>query len=163
MSFEIMPIGIIHSPHVKQDGTPIQGAFAKGMSGTVEVFGEYASGLTDIEGFDYIWLLYGFHQSKGYSLTVRPYLDANPRGVFATRAPRRPNPIGLSLVRLLERKGNILKVTELDILDDTPLFDIKPYVPDFDSRPGEIRIGWLMGKLKEISPPKADGRFASDE
>ena len=130
----LKPIGIIHSPITEPRGAPIQPRFAKGIEGTVEVFNEYVPGLKDISGFDRIYLLYWFHRAKQYRLSVTPYLDKTERGLFATRAPSRPNPIGLSNVRLLGIDGNILRISELDILDGTPLLDIKPYFPHIDER-----------------------------
>jgi tRNA-Thr(GGU) m(6)t(6)A37 methyltransferase TsaA len=141
----IKPIGIIHSPFQSREETPIQPSRSR-ANGQVEVFKEYQEGLEDIEGFSHIILIYWFHKSKGYSLKVKPFLDDTLRGVFATRAPSRPNQIGISVVRLLERKENILHVKGIDVLDGTPLIDIKPHVPDFES--GEmLRIGWLEGKI----------------
>ena len=141
----IKPIGIIHSPFQSGAETPIQPSRSR-ANGQVEVFKEYQEGLEDIEGFSHIILIYWFHKSKGYSLKVKPFLDDTLRGVFATRAPSRPNQIGISVVRLLERKENILYVKGIDVLDGTPLIDIKPHVPDFES--GEmVRIGWLEGKI----------------
>lgn len=142
----VKPIGIIHSPFKYKEDTPIQPSRSNAI-GEVEVFREYQEGLDDIEGFSHIILIYEFHKSEGYSLKVKPFLDNKLRGLFATRAPRRPNKIGLSVVRLLKRKDNILTVKGIDVLDGTPLIDIKPYVPDFD--PDEkITIGWLEGKIK---------------
>ena len=141
----IKPIGIIHSPFQSGEETPIQPSRSR-ATGQVEVFKEYQEGLEDIEGFSHIILIYWFHKSKGYSLKVKPFLDDTLRGVFATRAPSRPNQIGLSVVRLLERKENILYVKGIDVLDGTPLLDIKPHVPDFEL--GEmVKIGWLEGKI----------------
>lgn len=142
----IEPIGIIHTPFRTREKTvPIQSRFSKEI-GEVEVFKEYEDGLKDIEGFSHIILLYIFHKSEGYSLHAKPFLDSELRGVFATRSPRRPNPIGMSTVILIERKGNILKVKGVDMLDETPLLDIKPYVPRFDERT-EVSFGWLEDKL----------------
>jgi len=153
------PIGIVHSPHRRPRGTPIQPATAAGVPGTVEVFEEYREGLRDLEGFSHIVLLYHFHRSKGFSLRVVPFLDTRPRGVFATRAPKRPNPIGLSVVRLKRIENGVLHVRNVDILDNTPLLDIKPYVPEFDG-PTEARTGWLEKARKTARRRKADGRFA---
>ncbi|MGD9037864.1 MAG: tRNA (N6-threonylcarbamoyladenosine(37)-N6)-methyltransferase TrmO, partial [Syntrophobacterales bacterium] len=119
---------------------------------------EYGDGLKDLDGFSHIFLLYHFHLSQGYSLTVKPYLDDSLRGVFATRAPRRPNAIGISVVRLVEIEGCTLHIEDLDIADSTPLLDIKPYVPEFDSREVE-RIGWLAGKAEKAAEVGADERF----
>ena len=152
------PIGIIHSPFKEPKGTPIQPAGAKGIDGTVEVFPEYAEGLKDVEGFSHIILIYHFHLSKKSSLKVKPYLDNEVHGVFATRAPSRPNPIGISTVRLLRIEGNILYIQDVDIVDETPLLDIKPYVPEFDIREVE-RIGWLEEKVHKLWMTKDDGSF----
>ena len=125
---KIRPIGIIHSPFTSPKGTPIQSAAGADVQATVEVYPEYTEGLQDLEGFSHLILLYYFHLAKPYSLTVLPYMDSIPHGLFATRAPSRPNPIGLSVVHLLSRKENILTIEEVDILDGTPLLDIKPYI-----------------------------------
>jgi tRNA-Thr(GGU) m(6)t(6)A37 methyltransferase TsaA len=143
---EVMPIGIIHSPFKSTGEAPIQPSRSQAI-GNIEIFEEYEEGLEDIEGFSHIILIYWFHRSKGYSLKVKPFLDTQLRGLFATRAPRRPSQIGLSVVKLLRRKENFLFVKGIDVIDGTPLLDIKPYVPDFE--PGEkIEIGWLKGKIK---------------
>jgi tRNA-Thr(GGU) m(6)t(6)A37 methyltransferase TsaA len=153
---KVTPIGIIHSPHQRADGTPVQAALATGVQGTVEVFPEYAAGLRDLDGFERIWLVYWFDRAKPAQLVVTPYLDTTPRGLFATRAPSRPNPIGLSSVRLLEISGHILHVDGLDILDNTPLLDIKPYLPSFDAFQAE-RTGWCADV--QSGGTVADGRF----
>lgn len=119
---------------------------------------EFARGLQDLDGFSHIILIYHFHLSKGYSLTVKPFLDDIPRGVFATRAPKRPNSIGMSVVRLVRVEGSTLYIEDVDIVDSTPLLDIKPYVPEFDFRKAE-RIGWLTGKAKKAAKTGADERF----
>lgn len=141
MKFDFEPIGIIHSPYAEPAGVPIQGVFADGATGTVEVFPEFVAGLADLDGFSHIILLYCFNLSKGYTPTCTPFLDVQQRGVFATRAPRRPNPIGLSVVRLLGIEESVLRISDVDIVDGTPLLDIKPYIPDFDVRTG-VRAGW---------------------
>ena len=156
MDMKLRQIGVIHSPHRTQAGTPIQPSYAKGAVGEVVVDEEYAEGLSDIEGFERIWLLFWMDRGGPHKLRVVPYRDTEERGLFATRAPSRPNPIGLSAVRLLERDGNRLKVAELDILDGTPLLDIKPYAPRFDAYP-DSRTGWL--KRGATDRKKADGRF----
>ena len=152
------PIGVIHSPFKEPKGTPIQPAGAKGICGTVEVFPEYTKGLKDINGFSHLILLYHFHFSHGVSLEAKPYMDNEARGVFAMRGPSRPNPIGISIVRLLEVEENILHIQDIDIIDGTPLLDIKPYVPEFDKREVE-KIGWLEKKVNKLSATKDDGRF----
>ena len=152
------PIGIIHSPFKQPRGTPIQPAGARDIEGTVEIAPEYVDGLKDIEGFSHIILIYHFHLSKGYSLAVKPYMDDQSRGLFATRAPSRPNPIGISMVRLVRVDGNILLIRDVDIVDGTPLLDIKPYVPEFDT-PEVEKTGWLEETVNKLSRAKDDGRF----
>ncbi len=158
MKPELKPIGLIHSPHLQAEGTPIQPRWAAGIEGTVKLFPEFAPGLRDLDGFERIWLLYWFDRARAAQLEVIPYLDTQTRGIFATRAPSRPNPIGLSCVRLLAIEGSLLRVADLDVLDGTPLLDIKPYAPDFDVFPVE-RIGWF-GRVRGTRT--ADGRFAKD-
>jgi tRNA-Thr(GGU) m(6)t(6)A37 methyltransferase TsaA len=139
------PIGLIHSPFSSKDRTPIQ-PYRSRARGQVEVLPDYEPGLGDLDGFSHIILLYLFHHSEpGYELTVTPYLDDQPKGVFATRYPRRPNPIGLSVVRLVRREERVLHVEGIDVLDGTPLLDIKPYVPPFDAFP-DATLGWLEGR-----------------
>jgi len=152
------PIGTIHSPFKKAEGVPIQPAGGQGVAGIVKVTPKYAGGLKDLKNFSHIILIYYFHLSKGYKLKVRPFLDKTKRGVFATRAPKRPNPIGMSIVRLKKIKKTELYVENLDIIDGTPLLDIKPYVPKFDSIKVK-RIGWLKGKVHKAAKVKADKRF----
>jgi tRNA-Thr(GGU) m(6)t(6)A37 methyltransferase TsaA len=151
-------IGVIHSPFKDTKGMPIQSSAAQGIKATIDLNPEYAAGLKDLAGFSHIILLYHFHRSKGYSLKVRPFLDKNRHGVFATRAPRRPNPIGISVVKLLNLTGNVLEIEDVDILDGTPLLDIKPYVPAFDVKRAK-RIGWLTKTVNRVYVTKADERF----
>ena len=152
------PIGVIHSPFKEPKGTPIQPAGAKGSRGMVEVFPEYAKGLKDIDGFSHIILIYHFHLSHEPSLEAKPYMDNEAHGVFAMRGPSRPNPIGISVVRLAKVEERILHVQDIDIVDGTPLLDIKPYVPEFDIREAE-KIGWLEKHVHKLSTAKDDGRF----
>lgn len=152
------PIGVIHSPFKEVKGSPIQGVFAPKAEGVVEAFEAFAEGLRDVELFSHLYLLYGFHQAGSVSLTVVPFLDDQERGVFATRAPCRPNPIGLSVVRLLSRDGRRLRVAELDVLDGTPLLDIKPYVPHFDHR-SSANSGWVKDSDGQGIAHEADDRF----
>ncbi len=152
------PIGVIRSLFKDIKGMPIQPGGAEGAPGRVEPNSELAGGLKDLQGFSHIMLIYHFHLSGGFSLEVKPFLDDRPHGVFATRAPRRPNPIGISVVRLLEVEGHILHIEDVDVVDGTPLLDIKPYVPEFDVRRAE-RIGWLSGKTERIKETRADERF----
>lgn len=150
-------IGVIRSPFHEPSGTPIQAALAGDAEGSVEVLDELAAGLPDLAGFDRIWLVYWFHRAewKG-DLVLTPFLDTQPRSLFATRAPLRPNPIGLSPVRLLGIEGNVLHIQGVDVLDGTPLLDIKPYAPRFDSFP-EARAGWL--DASQVESTVSDRRF----
>lgn len=152
------PIGIIHSPFKEPKGTPIQPSSGKGIEGSIEIFPEYEKGLKDIEGFSHIILLYHFHLSKTASLLSKPFMDNTSHGIFAIRGPSRPNPIGISIVQLIKVKNNILYVQDLDIVDGTPLLDIKPYVPEFD-KSEVVRIGWLEGNIDKLSKTRDDGRF----
>jgi tRNA-Thr(GGU) m(6)t(6)A37 methyltransferase TsaA len=152
------PIGIIHSSFTELAGMPIQPAGEKSAPGTIEIFPEYSAGLKDLDGFSHIYLIFYLHQSHFSDLTVAPFLDDQPHGVFATRAPNRPNPIGLSLVKLDRVEDNILTVENLDILDGTPLLDIKPYVALFEET-ADLRVGWLEGNLDKIREKTSDGRF----
>lgn len=156
--FMAFPIGVIRSPWTELGGTPIQPVFAQGARGQVVVDPEYAEALTDIEGFDRLWLIYWLDRASPYRPLVTPYLDDRPHGVLATRSPTRPNPIGLSVVRLVERRGCTLEVADLDILDATPLIDIKPYVPRFDAWTG--RSGWL--DAAPCATTHDDGRFGGE-
>jgi tRNA-Thr(GGU) m(6)t(6)A37 methyltransferase TsaA len=164
MKIEYTPIGRIHSPHTRTAGMPIQPSGAGQFSGTVEVFAPYVDGLKDLEGFSHIILLYSFHRASGYDLEVVPFLDTKPHGVFATRAPKRPNPIGLSVVRLVQAEGRMLRVENIDVLDQTPLLDIKPYVPQFDAPEtnslAPVRTGWLETVQQTDIRRKSDDRFS---
>ena len=153
------PIGLIRSPFTERKGMPIQAAYAEDIEGRIEVLPQYEAGLKDLEGFSYLLLLYHFHLSEGYSLIVRPFLDSSPRGVFSCRAPKRPNAIGISVVRLQRIEGCTLHIRNVDVLDGTPLLDIKPYVPQFDAREEPVRTGWLEGRVHGGPRRKADGRF----
>ncbi|HPB25215.1 MAG TPA: tRNA (N6-threonylcarbamoyladenosine(37)-N6)-methyltransferase TrmO [Bacteroidales bacterium] len=152
------PIGIIHSPFKTIENMPIQHTSAKGENGEIEIFPEYAEGLKDLEGFSHIILLCHLHKVDHVKLLVVPFLDTVLRGVFATRAPVRPNPIGLTVVKLIEVKGNIITVENIDFIDKTPLLDIKPCLPMIDDLQ-EIKLGWLTGKIEKFSTEKSDKRF----
>jgi len=147
MNFAFQSIGLIHSPFTGKQQTPIQPSRSNAL-GAVEVFPQFADGLEGVEGFSHLILLYIFDRSEGFSLRVQPFLDDRTHGIFATRYPYRPNPLGLSVVRLLKRDGHRLEIAGVDVLDKTPLLDIKPYVPDFDVFPGEIRAGWYETRSK---------------
>jgi tRNA-Thr(GGU) m(6)t(6)A37 methyltransferase TsaA len=158
MEFSITPIGIIQTPFDNLKGLPIQPSGAAKVMGTIVMEKEYEQGLNDLDGFSHIILLYHFHESKGYNLMVKPFLDDHKRGLFSTRAPRRPNPIGLSIVRLIKREGNRLTIKGIDVLNGTPLIDIKPYVPGFDTK--EVTsIGWLEKSYEKAVSIKSDDRF----
>lgn len=152
------PIGLIHSPFIDVEGMPIQPSGAVGVKGTVELDADFAAGLKDLDGFSHIMLIYHLHLSEGYSLEVIPFLDDVRRGIFATRSPRRPNPIGLSVVRLMGMSGGILSIEDVDVLDGTPLLDIKPFVPSFDNREAQ-RVGWFTDVAHKCSQTRADRRF----
>ncbi len=152
------PIGIIHTPFKEAKGTPIQSAAAKGIEGRIELFEEYCEGLKDLDGFSHIILIYHFHMVKKAALTVKPFMDDEPHGIFAIRGPARPNPIGNSIVRLLRINGNELFIQDVDMVEGTPLLDIKPYVPEFDIRKVE-KTGWLEKNIHKLPKSKDDGRF----
>ncbi len=152
-------IGIIHTPFRDLSGMPIQPSAAEGVEGKVILDPAFQEGLQDLEGFSHIILLYYFHQAGDPELLVKPYLDDEQRGLFATRAPRRPNGIGFSIVKLLEIQGNILAIANVDILDGTPLLDIKPYIPYFD-HPEADRVGWLEKSKGKVGGKLSDDRFA---
>jgi len=152
------PIGWIRSPFQSIEGMPTQPAGARDIHGKVELDMAYVDGLKDLDGFSHIILVYHFHLASGYSLQVTPFLDSTMHGLFATRAPKRPNPIGNSIVRLDKIDKAILHIRDVDIVDGTPLLDIKPYVPEFDA-PGDVRIGWLGETGKTLAQTRSDKRF----
>ncbi len=152
------PIGIIHSSFKKAKGTPIQSVSAKDINGRIEIFPEYTEGLDDLEEFSHIILIYHFHLSKKSSLKVKPYMDDKTHGVFATRSPSRPNPIGISIVQLTKIDDSIIHIKDVDILDGALLLDIKPYVPEFDVRQVD-KIGWLEKRIHKLPKSRDDGRF----
>ena len=158
--FTMCPIGIIHTPFLHANGTPIQSAVARNSEGVVELFPEFTPGLRDLEGFERLWLIYLLNRASTPQLLVRPYLDDQAHGVFATRAPARPNHIGMSAVRLVGVEQNRLLIAEVDMLDGTPLLDIKPYIPAFDCF--EVtRTGWFHGK--SVQGEVADDRFEAQD
>ncbi len=154
----IKPIGIIRSPYSSIEDMPIQPKGARGVEGFVLVDEKYIDGLQDLEGFSHIYLLYSFHEATRTELFVTPFLDTQKRGVFATRSPLRPNHIGISIVKLKRVEGNKVAVENIDILDGTPLLDIKPYIEKFDAVK-ENFSGWLQASDKEISKKRSDHRF----
>lgn len=150
----IEPIGVIRTPYAAKEDCPIQPVYAPGGIGRVEVFEQYAAGLKDIEGFSHVYLLYLFDRAGEIKLVRPGFLDDESHGVFAMRHPCRPNGIGISIVKLKERQGNVLIVEGIDVLDMTPLLDIKPYIPRFDCIEGASE-GWTAGKEWR---PKPEGR-----
>lgn len=158
MNIEFTQIGIIHSPFHQLQEMPIQPSGADSIKGSVEVFTDYRPGLKDLDGFSHVILLYHFHHSHSFSLKVVPFLDTEQHGVFSTRAPRRPNPIGLSIVKLDKIEDGVLSIQNIDVIDGTPLLDIKPYVPEFDAQK-DVRIGWLEKSGQRVKTIKSDHRF----
>jgi tRNA (adenine37-N6)-methyltransferase len=154
----LTPIGVVHSPFENIEEMPIQPTGAANICGSIELRPDLVTGLQDLEGFSHLWVIYHFHRSGPVRLTVTPFLDHRPHGVFATRAPVRPNPLGLSLVLLLGIEGNRLQIGGVDILDGTPVLDIKPYVPAFDQAPA-ANSGWLEEAGHLAHQVRADGRF----
>jgi tRNA (adenine37-N6)-methyltransferase len=152
------PIGVVRSPYVETAGMPVQAVAAAGVRGRIELDPACAEGLAGIEGFSHLVLIYHLHRITESRLTVTPFLGDEPHGIFATRSPARPNPIGLSTVRLVGVEGTTLHIEELDLVDGTPLLDIKPYVPAFDDRAG-ARIGWFEGRTDRVTSRRADDRF----
>jgi tRNA-Thr(GGU) m(6)t(6)A37 methyltransferase TsaA len=152
------PIGVVRSPFTTVEGMPLQTVAAQGVRGSVALEPAYAAGLKDLAAFSHLILLTHLHQMSGYSLEVTPYLDDQPHGIFATRSPRRPNPIGLSVVRLIAVQDSSVIIEDVDLLDGTPVLDIKPYVPTFDVRETE-RIGWFAGRIERVHTTRSDKRF----
>lgn len=152
------PIGIIHSPYKESKGTPIQPVAGSGNEAVVEIYPDYAEGLKDIEGFSHLILIFHMHLIRNSQLKVVPFLDTYEHGVFATRAPGRPNPIGFSIVRLEKVEGTLLYIKDIDILDGSPLLDIKTFIPAFDIRNAD-RTGWFSKNDHDISKTQDDGRF----
>jgi tRNA-Thr(GGU) m(6)t(6)A37 methyltransferase TsaA len=156
--YKYKPIGIIHSNYQKKEGVPIRGALSKNSKGWIELFPEYKDGLKDLDGFSHIILIYHFHLSNGYSLLSKPFLDNVEHGIFAIRAPKRPNHIGISVVKLKKVEENKLFIDEVDIIDETPLLDIKPYISKFDVR-RNTKSGWIKNKLVDRNKHHSDNRF----
>jgi tRNA-Thr(GGU) m(6)t(6)A37 methyltransferase TsaA len=156
--FTYKAIGVIHSPFKEPKNVPIQAAASKGTEGTIEIYPQYAEGLTDLDGFSHIIILYHLHLVQASSLMVKPFLDDHLHGVFATRAPARPNRIGFSVVRLQRIENNILHILDLDVIEGTPVLDIKPYIPAFDCVQAS-KIGWFSDKIDKLDATRDDGRF----
>ena len=158
MSITFEPIGIIYTPFIEKEGMPIQPNGAKGIKGKIVLKEEFTPGLTDLDGFSHIILIYHFHKSVGFELQIRPFLDNKKHGVFSTRAPKRPNSIGISVVQLLSMNKNILIIENVDMINKTPLLDIKPYIPDFDIYESE-NTGWIKNRTNNLNEIKSDKRF----
>jgi tRNA-Thr(GGU) m(6)t(6)A37 methyltransferase TsaA len=152
------PIGVVRSPFTSLQGMPLQTIAAQGVRGSVELDPAFRAGLHDLDGFSHLILLTHLHRMSGFTLQVTPFLDTHPRGVFATRSPKRPNPIGLSVVRLIAIEDGSLLIEDVDVLDGTPLLDLKPYVPAFDAHETD-RIGWFAGRIEQVHTTRSDDRF----
>jgi len=159
MNIAYTPIGYFKTPFNDIKGMPIQPIGAEHIEGTIEVLPEFCEGLKDLEGFSHVYVLYHLHEIVGYDLMVKPFLDTQRHGIFATRSPKRPNPIGLSVMPLKEVRDNAVVLGCVDVLDHTPVIDIKPYVADFD-RCNANRFGWFEGKSQNATHHRSDDRFA---
>ena len=158
MTIAFESIGLIRTPFTSLEGMPIQPKAAAGIKGKVILDKPFETGLADLDGFSHIILIYYLHKSVGFELKITPFLDKTPRGVFSTRAPKRPNAIGMSVVKLTNIEENILYIENVDMLDGTPLLDIKPYIPGFDTHETE-KQGWIRDKTKDLTNIKSDKRF----
>ncbi len=158
MTIKYTSIGTIHTPQKTKEGMPIQSVGAEGTKGNIKLKKKYMEGLLDLDGFSHIYLIYHFHKSKDFKLKVMPFLDDKLHGIFSTRAPQRPNSIGISVVKLISIKDNILEIENVDMIDGTPLLDIKPYISEFDIHDIE-RSGWIKKKTNKLNEIKSDDRF----
>jgi len=159
-SVSFVPVGRIRTPFTSTAGMPIQAVVARDVPGQIELDPAFEAGLADLDGFSHLILVYHLHEVLSPRLVVTPFLDETPRGIFATRSPARPNPIGLSTVRLAAIRGTTIDILDVDMVDGTPLLDIKPYVPAFDDR-SDARIGWFAGVLDRLEGATADDRFGT--
>ena len=160
MNIELESIGTIHTEFNEIEGMPIQPTGAKGIKRTIEIKDKFVDGLKDLDGFSHIHLLYLLHKVDGYMLEVKPFMDNNTHGVFATRSPKRPNRIGMSVVKVNKVEGNTVHVENIDVLNGTPLLDIKPYVPQlYEDTIDELKIGWFETKHQKAKSQKSDDRF----
>jgi len=153
-SISLTPIGIARTPHHRLEEIPIQPVYCRGIAGQIVLEESYREGLTDLDGFNYIHLIYLFDHAQPPKMLVKPFLDDQLHGVFATRVPHRPNPLGLSLVKLVAIAGNVLQVEDIDLLDGTPILDIKPYIADFDRR-DDATAGWRAKLTPEVIAARA--------
>lgn len=157
------PIGVIRSPYREvSDSVPIQGALRPEVEGVVKIFPEYREGLNDLKGFSHVFIIYIFHKSATVKLRPKPYMDRERRGVFATRSPHRPNHLGMTLVRVLELRDDSMRIAGIDVVDGTPLLDIKPYVPAFDSA-RDVSTGWMRQYLEGERAPESGETRSREE
>lgn len=164
MKIEMESIGTINTEFEKIEGMPIQPTGAKGIKGTIILKNKYQKGLKDLEEFSHIHILYLLHKAEGYSLEVKPFMDNNTHGIFATRSPKRPNRIGSSVVKLDKIENNVVYISNIDVLNQTPLLDIKPYVPQlYEDTIDELKIGWFEKNHKKAKTQKSDNRFIIKE
>ena len=155
----INPIGVIRTPHTDVKNMPIQPIAAEGIKGYIELLPEFIPGLKDLEGFSHITLVYRFHKINGFDLVTIPFMDDEAHGIFACKAPKRPNAIGISTVKLIGIETNIIHIEQVDMLDGTPLIDIKPFYPRYDNREN-VKIGWLeKNKDLPLEKLRADERY----
>ena len=161
MTFQLEQIATIKSPFCKLIDMPVQPKGAKDIYATIEFKKEYEEGLKDLDGFSHLYLIYYFHKISEHKLSVIPFNDKTdtPRGVFATRTPMHPNHIGLSVVELVKVEKNIVTIKGVDILNGTPLLDIKPYIENFDKVEGKVKSGWMKSSLDEVVNKRSDDRF----
>jgi tRNA-Thr(GGU) m(6)t(6)A37 methyltransferase TsaA len=155
-------VGVVESRFEQQAGTPIQGRLAPNETAVIRIFPEFADGLKDLEGFSHIYVFFKFDRASDKKLRVKPYLDTVERGVFATRSPLRPNPLGMTIVRLDRIDNNNLYISGIDILNNSPVIDIKPYIPDFDHQNPE-KIGWYAASAERNQLVLADDRFSKNQ
>jgi tRNA-Thr(GGU) m(6)t(6)A37 methyltransferase TsaA len=160
-SISFSPIGVIYTPFKSLDEMPIQPTGKASAPGTAEIYPEYRIALADLDRFSHVILIYHFHRVESWKPKVTPFLDTIQRGLFATRAPARPNPIGLSIVRLERIQSGVIYLGNVDILDGTPLLDIKPYVPTFDQPQDPVKIGWLADSTRDVQDMQSDDRFTN--
>lgn len=157
-TYTYTPIGTIHSPFTDIAGMPVQPVGARGVRGTIKIRDDLMGGLADLSAFSHLILIYALHRCSGYSLTVTPFLEPVPHGIFATRSPKRPNAIGFSVVRLVDVEGCAITIEDVDILDGTPLLDLKPYVRSFDAYPDSC-CGWFEHVAENAKVARSDNRF----
>ncbi len=152
------PIGYFRTPFSSPVGMPIQPAGARGVRGQIDILEEFSEGLKDLDGFSHVFVVYHLHEVGGYKLLTTPFLDVVPHGIFATRSPARPNPIGLSVLKVISVDAGTIGLEDVDVLNGTPVLDIKPYVAEFDACNAD-RFGWFEGNSQRAREHRADERF----